>query len=113
VIDAVLPLKVEQEEESYDPIYSPVLEMKLDKNGYWRLSTTDYLVHHMGNSVPDLAKELQEITLIPISGLPPGRDTHVGRKKTIKNRILHSHIFRKLIKKVYIWSYLALFENNQ
>jgi glycosyltransferase involved in cell wall biosynthesis len=113
VIDAVLPLEVEKGEESYDPIYSPVLETKLDKLGYWRLSTTDYLVHHMGNSVPDLAHELQEITPIPIINFPLGQDKNFGRKKTIKNRILHSHILRKLIKKIYTWSYLALFEKNQ
>ena len=30
-------------------------DLRLNAAGYWRLTTTDYLVHHMGNSVPTAA----------------------------------------------------------
>lgn len=31
---------------------------RIDRAGFWRLSTTGYFVHHMGNCVPDLEEEL-------------------------------------------------------
>lgn len=35
-----------------------VFDAAVDEAGLWRLSTTEYLVHHMGNRVPDLDREL-------------------------------------------------------
>ena len=35
-----------------------VFDEAVDRAGFWRLSTVDYLVHHMGNRRPDLAREL-------------------------------------------------------
>jgi len=108
VIRQVLPLRVEEGAEDYDPIYSPVFEAKIDRAGYWRLSTADYLVHHMGNSVPDLAEELKEIA--------PGLDfsEKVAEKADSKTKLVcrfyNSHRGRKMLKKIYTWSYRKLFE---
>ena len=53
-----MPLVITRDEDYYDPIYSPILEKKLDENGWWQLSTIDYLIHHMGNQIPDFEAEL-------------------------------------------------------
>jgi len=103
-IEMVLPLKIESDDEYYDPIYSPLLERRLDEAGLWQLSTPDYLVHHMGNSVPDLITELPWIhwnndhisnTIIP----------KASKKKAISNPML-----RRLIHKIHSLSYKLLYD---
>jgi glycosyltransferase involved in cell wall biosynthesis len=108
VIRQVLPLEVRRSEEYYDPIYSPVFEAKADELGWWRLSTTKYLIHHMGNQVPDLQKELAGI--VEISGgekKPPAQKTSTRWKK----RVTQIHIIRAALKKIYAWAYSLLFES--
>ena len=57
-INDVLPLTIENSQDYYDPIYSPILEKKLDRVGWWQLSTKEYLIHHMGNEIPNINKEI-------------------------------------------------------
>lgn len=106
VIERVLPLSMADEGLNYDPIYSPVFEAKVDKAGYWRLSTADYLVHHMGNSVPDLQKELAEIA----PGLSMAGTSLASAKDKKKGGLWQSHWLRKVLKRLHSWSYRKLFE---
>jgi len=106
VIERVLPLAAEAEGLNYDPIYSPVFEAKVDKAGYWRLSTADYLVHHMGNSVPDLQQELAEIApALRQDEIPLSSD-----KAKNAGGVWQSRLLRKALKKIHTWSYRKLFE---
>lgn len=106
VIERVLPLAAEAEGLNYDPIYSPVFEAKVDKAGYWRLSTADYLVHHMGNSVPDLQQELAEIApALRQDEIPLSSD-----KAKNAGGVWQNHLVRKVLKKIHTWSYRKLFE---
>lgn len=106
VIERVLPLQVVDDSLNYDPIYSPVFEAKVDQAGYWRLSTADYLVHHMGNSIPDLRQELAEIA--PGLELSGGVSGSEKAKKT--GGLWRSHWLRKILKRLHTWSYRKLFE---
>ncbi len=112
VIQSVLPLNLDQSTENYDPIYSPVFEAKTDQQGWWRLSTCDYLVHHMGNHVPDLAMELKELApeldLVALVKTPENQPHKSGGK-----RLSERYLVRKILKKIYTWSYLQLFENKR
>ena len=106
VIARVLPLSTDDEDLNYDPIYSPVFEAKVDRAGYWRLSTVDYLAHHMGNSVPDLQTELAEIA--PGLSLPGTSLASAKVKK--KGGLWQSYWLRKVLKRLHTWSYRKLFE---
>ena len=59
-IKDVLPLIIENSQDYFDPIYSPILEKKLDKMGWWQLSTKEYLIHHMEMKL-NIDKELHWI----------------------------------------------------
>jgi glycosyltransferase involved in cell wall biosynthesis len=109
-LQKALPLVVENPNEYYDPIYSPVLERRLEAAGLWHLSTPDYLVHHMGNHVPNLSAEL------PWLNLEPGEafHTHIHPQKTVSlsfsNRLRQNRIIRKAINKIHLWSYRFLYD---
>lgn len=112
VIEKVLPLELNDQSEMYDQVYSPIFEKKLEANGWWRLSTTDYLVHHMGNELPDMAEELKEIA--PGLDIPGGSlSVKTHRASSLWGRLMEIHRVRKWLKKIYTWSYNALFENNK
>ncbi|GAB4539741.1 MAG: hypothetical protein Fur002_05340 [Anaerolineales bacterium] len=108
VIRQVLPLEVRRPEEYYDPIYSPVFEAKADERGWWRLSTTKYLVHHMGNQVPNLQEELAGVAEISGGGKTPPAQKNSARWA---KRVLRIHIIRAALKKIYAWAYALLFES--
>ncbi len=76
----------------------------------WRLSTAKYLVHHMGNRVPDLRAELPWLENMPeISAVveqPRLRRNH----KRSRHGLLQSTAVRKLLKKVNALSYRLLYD---
>ncbi len=79
------------------------LDEQLDKAGYWRLSTIDYLVHHLGNRSPDLGNELPWLYFgeaPEISASPPAR---------WKARLAESPRFRRLLKTFHRKSYELLY----
>lgn len=112
VIRQVLPLDVRHPGEYYDPIYSPVFEAKTDENGWWRLSTTSYQAHHMGNRPPNLAAELAGVS----SSAPiiPAHNQLTGKapSRSFVYRILQMYWVRKLLKRIYIWAYSLLFDQS-
>lgn len=111
VIQDVLPLRLDKSVEDYDPIYSPVFEKKVDQKGWWRLSTCNYLVHHMGNHVPDLTEELKglasELDIVSRGIAPENKPDELKQK-----RLSDSWLVRKVLKKIYTWSYMQLFEKK-
>jgi len=107
VVDAILPLHIENPQDYYDPIYSPILEKKLAALGYWQLSTPEYLVHHMGNQIPDLQVELPWLS---------SNQTVESRRDSIRPRIIgwrSSTTLRKLLKKINVFTYQLLYGDNK
>ena len=100
IIAKVLPLVVTNKNIYYDPIYSPVFESKLDKLGFWRLSTEQYLIHHMGNSLKGLQQELALIR-----NRTEEKTNLIIKNKTktmpLSIRIIKHPTIRKLLKKFY------------
>ena len=112
VIERVLPLRGDDEQLNYDPIYSPVFEAKADRAGFWRLSTCEYLVHHMGNQVPDLAAELKDVA--PELDFDEVKDRATAAQDEHKRfRLSDRWLIRKVLKKIYTWSYMQLFEKKR
>ncbi len=110
IIQRVLPLEVtEDDEEYYDPIYSPVFESRLDDLGYWRLSTEDYLVHHIGNSVPSSNPEMFWV-FDENNAHTSSREHRCKKRSYIKRKILHNHYSRWLLKKINTLTYSLLYE---
>ena len=65
IISKIFPIELEYGEEiREDQIYRPIFEKKLDDLNYWRVSTPTYNVHHMGNKIPNLKRELPWINLM-------------------------------------------------
>ena len=110
IITKVLPLVVTNKNIYYDPIYSPVFESKLDKLGFWRLSTEQYLIHHMGNSLKDLQEELALIR-----NRTEEKTNLIIENKTkpmpISIRIIKHPTIRKVLKKIYSSIYKLLYES--
>lgn len=81
--------------------------------GFWRLSTKDYLVHHMGNRVPDFRIELPWLDLDE-NQFVPARNTlekhqNIARKKFLF-RMTRNRYVRWLLKKINILSHRLLYE---
>ena len=109
IIDKVLPLIVTDKKEYYDPIYSPVFESKIDRLGYWRLSTEKYLIHHMGNDLNNLEKELSLIKNPSEEKISIMSDDKI-RLDSYRVRFIKHPLIRKILKLVYRKIYKLLYE---
>jgi len=114
IIAKVLPLVVTDQNIYFDPIYSPVFESKLDKLGFWRLSTEQYLIHHMGNSLKNLQKELalirnrvEEKTNLLIENKPKPKTKTIP----LSSRVIKHPLIRKMLKNCYSIIYKLLYES--
>lgn len=112
VLEQVLPLQVTEPGEYYDPVYSPVLEKRVDALGFWRLSTTGYRIHHLGNAAPsfqalpkgiDADPALFEETGVAAGGETPEQQAHS------KPRV-HNRYFRRWLKRINTLTYRLLYE---
>jgi len=110
-IQKALPLVVENPDEYYDPIYSPVLERKLEAAGLWHLSTPDYLVHHMGNHVPDLSLELPWLRLEKDKLFHNTEHPKKLASFSLLSRLRQNRIIRKIMNKLHLWSYRFLYDS--
>ena len=99
----VLPLTVYNDEDYYDPIYSPILEKRLYMSGWWQLSTCDYNIHHLGNKTPNLIEELSWVENLDLT--IPIKAPNNPNKKSIQNRII-----RKVLKNLNLWLYRILYD---
>ncbi len=81
-------------------------DRELDEAGFWRLSTVDYRVHHMGNRRPDLGRELPwwegSSEAAPV---PPPRPPRASWRR----RLLESAPVRRLLKRLHRSSYELLY----
>ncbi|MEW5959560.1 MAG: glycosyltransferase family A protein, partial [Chloroflexota bacterium] len=103
-VKVVLPLKIQDPSEYFDPIYSPVLERRLSSAGYWQVCTTDYLVHHMGNRVPDLEKEIGRVKPNMIFGNRKKQISNSSLSKGLIRRVLMNRVLRNFLTKLYLLS---------
>jgi hypothetical protein len=112
VVLKVLPLEVRDRDEYYDPIYSPVFEAKINELGYWRLSTTGYYVHHMGNRVPDFRKEMPWLSYDPLVSLETKSrsDPSIKQSRPLQRRILRNRYVRRGLKWLNVLTYRWLCE---
>lgn len=87
-----------------------VLDDRLDAAGYWRLSTVDYLVHHMGNRLPDVARELpwlnnaDEVGSLDVRGR--SRKTYA---RGLRQRLAESPRVRRWLKALHRKCYQLLY----
>lgn len=87
------------------------LDDRLDKAGHWRLSTADYLVHHMGNRPPDLGRELPWLApdRFPTSKAATRRRPPRARPRGPGRRLLESRPVRRLLKYLHRTTYELLY----
>lgn len=109
-IQAALPLVVDSEDEYFDPIYSPVLERRLDEAGYWQLSTPGYYVHHLGNSAASFESEIPWYKGQLLHNSATQRASS-NKPSTPAKRLLSHRMARKLLHAIHLWSYRALYES--
>ncbi len=107
-LDAIGPLVLRSSGEYFDPVYSPAFEARADERGFWRLSTSDYLVHHIGNRMPSKGDGDDWI----FRGAPPraSAPTSAARGTGFTSRLLRSPRVRGVLKRVNAVSYSLLFE---
>lgn len=108
VVDAVGGLEVRHPDEYFDPVYSPVFEARVDQKGFLRLSTTDYLIHHIGNKMPDLAEGLDWIFQEGLKASSPKPEQKQSR--TLKRRLFRNRYSRRLLKRINVFTYALLYE---
>jgi hypothetical protein len=101
IINKVLPLEVRNNNEYYDPIYSPIFEAKVDELGYWRLSTEKYLIHHMGNDLTEFEKEISMLESVHLSKGFTNNNVKLKKSYTLKRRVIEHPIIRRILKKIY------------
>jgi len=106
-----MPLTLQEGDLYHDPIYSPILEARLNKAGYEGFSTNDYLVHHMGNKLPDVNKELHWLAVPVKQPVKPDSSTlKRNLPNPISTRLLKIKFFRNQLKKANSVTYRLLYE---
>jgi len=93
-----------------DPIYTPILEERLLQANLWMLSTADYLVHHMGNSLPDLHTELDWLDFSLTSPYIKRQTELHHSMSPIMKRFVRSRRIRRLLHNIHTYSYKLLYE---
>lgn len=87
----------------------------LDETGAWRLSTVDYLVHHLGNEVPDLAAELpwaDSTVLAQFGAAPRAQPRRTGGwSHWAAYWAAQRGPVRKLLKTAHRWTFDLLYPN--
>ena len=109
VLDAVGPLVLKDRSEYFDPLYSPVFEARADEKGFWRLSTADYLAHHIGNRMPKNPAGRDWIFEEECAPAPAARAARP--RAGLRTRILQSPKVRRALKRVNTWTYSLLYES--
>ena len=110
VIRKILPLDINSDDLFYDPIYSPVFESKINSLGYWRISTAQYLIHHIGNNLDNLDKELKLIDEIHDKSQNIKVSTIQKPHGNFFIRLVQHPISRKILKSIYSKIYKLLYE---
>lgn len=117
-LDQVLPLQFDAQRFGGDSIYSPILEHSLVEKGFWQISTKGYYVHHMGNKVPDLVKELPWLNLSASLNIKENimlnqkENSGTNNQPRLINRFVNISFVRKLLKRLHTYTYRLLFEQE-
>ncbi len=101
-LKSALPLIIEDKKDYFDPIYSPILEKKLDADGWWQVSTDKYLIHHIGNKRPNLQDELW--------WLDKDNNRGLNHLKTVSKTKHKRWFIRKILQKINTLTYNLLYE---
>ena len=72
--------------------------------GWWQLSTKEYLIHHMGNEIPNIDKELHWIN-------HDNNTTNEGKGRS-KRKVIQNRILRHYLKKINNYVYKLLYEGS-
>ncbi len=88
------------------------LDEALDEAGYWRLSTVDYLIHHMGNRRPDLAREVPFFDAGATQASQPTASSRETGAGGWRRRLLGRERVRRLLKRIHHKSYQLLNPNH-
>ena len=78
---------------------------ELDENGWWQLSTIDYLIHHMGNQIQILKRNYHGSKIY----IPNQMIISNFFKQKEKKIAIKSTYIRKIIKRIHTWSYEKLY----
>lgn len=93
-----------------------LFDERVDASKRWRLSTSDYLVHHMGNKVPNLAEELPWLDSPVSERLIEGRHESPRFSKVshsrLVDRLLGARPVRRLLKFLNTRTYRWLYPNS-
>jgi hypothetical protein len=87
-------------------------DRRLNAAGYWRLTTTDYLVHHMGNSVPTAASNYDGLDWLDAAAYfqeyanyLPSKRNKVRQGNSLLRYVMHRMPTQKLLRMVNHWTY--------
>jgi len=75
-------------------------DVEMQKLGNWRLSTEDYLVHHMGNRLPNIKSELPWAKNIQILSFNSDYSSVSQIKNTLRNRFIRN-VLKKILTTIY------------
>lgn len=103
VLSKLLPFEATMPLGSIDDLQ---MDDGVDKAGFWRLSTFDYLIHHIGNTLPT-QEELQWIFGNTAVETNP---SNLNKSQHEKPRILQNRFIRRFLKKINLLSYDLLYK---
>lgn len=102
ILTQLFPAKIE-----YPLAGDHQFDVEMVNKGYWRLSTEHYLVHHMGNRVPDFQKEL------PWLKTQQTYDTKIKLDKPKIDGWKGSPRIRNVLKKINVLTYELLYGHKK
>ena len=105
LLNRLLPFKVTM---PLGPEDDHQMDAGVNDGGHWRLSTTKYLVHHLGNTVPQQIPGLEEIALDDLMG---------GRSKPVQGsigggRLLGNRYARQALRRLNTLTFKLLYQRD-
>jgi len=104
ILKSLLPFKVTRPLASDDDYQ---LDAKMDSAGFWRLSTAEYFVHHIGNRFPDSSIDLDWV--FKDNEILNNGEKGKSDVKRDKNWLLSSPNIRNMLKRLNAWTYRLLY----
>lgn len=87
------------------------LDSRLERGGSWRLSTTDYLVHHLGNRLIEGDKVLRQLIMQEsVRGVIENKREKTKKRSSPGNRLVRLPLVRKTLKRINALTYRLLYD---
>jgi glycosyltransferase involved in cell wall biosynthesis len=102
VVDKIFPIQYSGPFSDTQPF-----DKDMEDLGLWRLSTTEYLVHHMGNHIPDFAAEVPWLKIN--TEVPNTASNEKTKRITARKRIWDNYYVRKMMKRILAKGYGLLY----